>query len=120
MPIPGKQQKHFCTKGDAAGQPYKFRKFDANDNIRRMATDLQDAELLAKISGGDLTEIEAKYHLHLLLKKKNNTRQNQGCSDGGEQNINEARAFVELITHVEKFLRKWDFLLQALFTASNV
>jgi len=35
-----------------------------------MATDLQDAELLAKISGGDLTEIEAKYHLHLLLKKK--------------------------------------------------
>ena len=31
-------------------------------NLRQMATELQDAELLARISGGDLIAIEAKYH----------------------------------------------------------
>ena len=103
----------FCTKDDAAGQLHEFRTFDADDNIRRMATDLQDTELLAKISGGDLTAIEAKYHLPCLTTLRNKhrsyLRQNQSCSDDREQDTNEARAFVELITHVENCLENGIF-----------
>ena len=39
--------------------------FDA-DNVTRMATDLEDTALLTKIDGGDLTALEAKYHLSCL------------------------------------------------------
>ena len=39
--------------------------FDA-DNVTRMATDLEDTALLTRIDGGDLTALEAKYHLSCL------------------------------------------------------
>jgi len=80
------------------GQLHEFRTFDADDNLRRMATDLRDTELLAKISGGDFTAIEANYHLACLTSLRNKHcsyyRQNQCCSDDGEQNANEARALL--------------------------
>lgn len=56
----------FCCKED--GHLHEFRTLDADANIRRMATDLQDTALLAKISGGDLIAIEAKYHLTCLTE----------------------------------------------------
>ena len=42
---------------------HEFRTFDADENVKRMATDLQDTLLLTRIAGGDLTVLEAKYHL---------------------------------------------------------
>jgi len=39
--------------------------------LKRMATDLQDTILLTRISGGDLTAIEAKYHLSCLTALRN-------------------------------------------------
>jgi len=43
-----------------------FSTIEADRNLRRIVTDLQDFELLAKISGGDLIAIEAKYHMKCL------------------------------------------------------
>lgn len=51
----------FCDKDD--GQLHEFRTFDADKNVRRMAADLQDTLLLARIEGGDLTALDAKYYL---------------------------------------------------------
>ena len=70
-PIPGKQQMHFLHKRCCHGSTTLVQIIDADDNVRRMATDLQDTELLAKISGGDLTAIEAKYHLACLTSLRN-------------------------------------------------
>ena len=36
-----------------------------------MATDLQDTALLAKIEGGDLIALDAKYHLACLTQLRN-------------------------------------------------
>ena len=95
----------FCGKED--GHLHEFRTLDADANIRRMATDLQDTALLAKISGGDLIAIEAKYHLTLLTELRNRhrskkTRQFQESSESqNEEQKNETRAFIELTSSIE-------------------
>ena len=78
----------------------------AGNNIRVMATDLQENELLTRIEGGDLIALDAKYHLACLTALRNRhrslMRQRQDCSDNQkEEKKFEARAFVELIAHVE-------------------
>lgn len=50
---------------EETGTLHEFRTLDADTNIRKMATELQDAALLAKLEGGDLIALEAKYHLVL-------------------------------------------------------
>ena len=51
----------FC--GDESGLLHEFRTLEADSRVRSMATDLQDTALLAKIEGGDLIALDAKYHL---------------------------------------------------------
>ena len=46
-------------------------------DLRQMATDLQDTKLLARISGGDLVAIEAKYHFNCLSAYKSKYRSTQ-------------------------------------------
>ena len=73
----------FCTKND--GHLHEFRTSDADDDVRGMATDLQDTALLTRISGGNLTAVEAKYHRSCLTTLRNRhcsfLRQNQSCSE---------------------------------------
>ena len=54
----------FCD--EKVGVLHSFSTIEADRNLRRIVTDLQDFELLAKISGGDLIAIEAKYHMKCL------------------------------------------------------
>lgn len=93
----------FCGKQD--GHLHEFRTLDADDNVRRMARDLQDTTLLTRIEGGDLTALEAKYHLACLAGLRNRhryfLRQRQGSQGNPEEDETEVRAFVELINHVE-------------------
>ena len=74
--------------------------FDADKNIKRMATDLKDTILLARISGDDLTAIVAKYYLScpMALRNKHHSflRGSDSSIDDGEQSKNEARAFMVL------------------------
>lgn len=43
-------------------------------DLRRMATELQDSSLIARISEGDLIAIEAKYHVNCLASFRNKYR----------------------------------------------
>ena len=94
------------------GHLHEFRTFDA-DNVRRMATDLEDTALLTRIDGGDLTALEAKYHLSCLTTLRNRhhsfLRQSESFSNDGEEGRIEARAFVELVTHVENSIENGTF-----------
>ena len=88
-----------------------------------MASVLQDTALLTRIDGGDLTAIEAKYHLSCLTGLRNRhrsfLRQIQGSnSDGNEGKIG-TRACVEFITFVEN-CREWDFLFQIFRVVPNL
>jgi len=78
-----------------------------------MAKDLQDTILLARISGGDLTAIDTKYHLSCLTSLRNRhrsfLRESQSNIDDGEQSKNEVRASMELVTHIENFIENGIF-----------
>ena len=50
----------FC--GDTTGDMHKAETLPFDFNIRKMATDLRDAELLTKVSGGDVIAIDSVYH----------------------------------------------------------
>jgi len=62
----------FCEKG--VGELHNISTLDMDSNIRKMAKDLEDYELLSRISGGDLIAIEAKYHLRCLTNLRNKHR----------------------------------------------
>ena len=59
----------FCQQQD--GCLHEFRTLEADETIRLMATELQDTELMARIEGGDLVALEAKYHLQCLTALRN-------------------------------------------------
>ena len=52
--------------GKDNGLLHEFRTLNAYENVRIMATDLQDTLLLTRIAGGNPTALEAKYHLACL------------------------------------------------------
>jgi len=91
---------------------HSFSTIEADRNLRRIVTDLQDFELLAKISGGYLIAIEAKYHMKCLNNLRNKHRSFQRKMKSAEllkaeeeeeeeERFNEARAFVELFEYIE-------------------
>ncbi len=81
-----------------------------------MARDLQDASLLAKIEGGDLNALEAKYHLSCLVKLRNRHRSYlRGIPNASSKSHEmEARAFVELLTYIENSVEDGEFFLSFL------
>ena len=80
---------------------------NAEANLRRMATDLDDTDILTKISGGDLVAIEAKYPFTCLSTYRNRYR---AFARAQEKNLSsdlqraKARAMVELLSYVEALI----------------
>ena len=79
-----------------------------------MAKDFQDTALLTRIEGGDVTALEARYNLSCLTGLRNMHRSllRQSQSQGLDQNLAdkvEARAFVELATHIENSVKSGTF-----------
>jgi hypothetical protein len=66
-----KQVCIFCTEGNEVEQLHNFSTFDADIGVRAMVTELQDSELLSRISAGDLIAIEAKYHRKCFVSLRN-------------------------------------------------
>ena len=94
----------FCDS--ELGQLHNCSTMELDQELRQMATELQDTSLLSRISGGDLIAIEAKYHIHCLVAYKNRYRSAQrACasesSNTTEENVLRARAFAELISYIE-------------------
>ena len=67
----------FCGEGNKLGVLHGFSTIEADSNLCRIFTDLQDLKLLAKISGGDLIAIEGKYHMKCLTNLRNKHRSHQ-------------------------------------------
>ena len=58
--IPDEEACIFCSK--PSGKLHQCATMGLDNNLQKMATDMEDTRLLARISGGDLVAIEAKYH----------------------------------------------------------
>ena len=87
-----------------------------DSDLRQMATELQDTMLLARISGGDLVAIEAKYHYNCLSAYKSRYRSvQQAKSDSNfsdEVNIIRAQVFVELLSYIESSMETGTFIFK--------
>jgi len=53
----------FCQKGESL---HEFKAFEVDQSIRKIAAELQDTELMARMEGGDFVALEAKYYLGCL------------------------------------------------------
>lgn len=73
--------------------------------LRTMATEMEDTDLLAKLAGGDVIAIEAKYHSSCMTKYKNVYRshiRNRNRNADSSHERAKGRAFVELVDHIEE------------------
>lgn len=96
----------FCgEEGKESDVLHEVSTFDADKNIRTMITELNDAQLLKRIVGGDLMAMESKYHLTCLTKLRNRyrsqTRKTNQTPELTDQRMNESRVFVELTSYIE-------------------
>lgn len=94
----------FCQKRDNSDNLHRFSADNSDKNIRIMATELEDFDLLARMSGSDLMAIDAEYHLECLTEIRNKYRKQQRtersksiCDD---DNLNEA-SIEELMKHIQ-------------------
>ena len=66
---------------------------------------LEDTELLAKLSVGDMVSLEAKYHTKCLVGLYNRARRakaKSGLKSTGEEDIMSRIAFAELVMYIEE------------------
>ena len=98
----------FCEKGKE-GEVHNFRTFDADENVRTIATELKDTRLLSTLAGGDLITIEAKYHLKCLAGLRNRyrsfKRKSRKILSNTETKMIESIVFVELANYVKNQLK---------------
>ncbi len=105
----------FCSV--ASGKLHNCTTLTLDHDLRQMATDLQDTRLLARISGGDLVAIEAKYHFNCLsaYKSKHRSVQRAEADNSNHSNdikIIEAQAFAELLSHMETNVETGNFIFR--------
>jgi len=79
---------------------------EVDRDIRKMAIEMQDTKLTAKLTAGDMVATEAKYHSKCILAfKQKHTTYVSSCSEmeaiSNSDNVLEARAFAELISFME-------------------
>ena len=74
---------------------HQCQTFRLNDKIHRIARDLADFELLAKLSEGDMIATDAKYDLKCLTNLYNRHRsfQNKSTHDNDNQKFIEGKVF---------------------------
>ena len=86
--------KAVCLLCGENGDPHEVMTLEVNKKVRKMATDLQDSDLLKHIAGGDMIASEAKYHTNCMTNLTSRHRAFLRQSQDEEDNKNEARAFV--------------------------
>ena len=74
-----------------------------------MITELNDAQLLARIVGGDMIAMEVKYHLKCMVNLRNHYRSLVRKSDNDAwvhttERVIESHVFVELTTYIEQIV----------------
>ena len=62
----------FCQKEE--GKLHEVRTLGADATIRQMARELKEQDLMARIEGGDLVALEAKYHPECYTSFRNRHR----------------------------------------------
>ena len=95
----------FCGEYSTRNNPlHNVSTFGLDARARKCAAALQDEKLLAKLSGGDLVALEAKYHAPCLasLYKKAERVKEEGEEDRTSPRRPEGIALAELVSFIEE------------------
>ena len=91
----------FCDKSDGNMSTASTIQLDAR--VREMATRLQDQKLLAKLTLGDMTALDAQYHNQCLTALTNRDRDAiHAKANSTEQQAIEGIALAELVSYVQE------------------
>ena len=83
--------------------------------LREMAITLEDREMLARISGGVLVAIEAKYHRKCQVNYRNAFRRAQRARDrqySSCEMLLQALIFAEIVSHIENHVTNGAFIFK--------
>lgn len=108
----------FCTE-DSDETLHDFTSLAVDKKIREMAKELEDFELLSRISGGDLVAIEVQYHIGCLTKFRKSysllkRKEDKMDEDSLNEMVNESRGFVEVAAYIEKSVDEGKLLFKLL------
>ena len=94
----------FCGDDDTVDTLHESATFRLNQKVTKCSTNLQDQQLLAKLSAGDLVAQDAKYHLGCLVSLYNRAAAEQARK--GKQNttdnLSRSVTLAELLTYVDE------------------
>jgi hypothetical protein len=79
----------------------KASTFGVDIKVRQCATKLQDKQLLAKLSAGDLIAQDAQYHVLCLVSLYNRARETKAFDNFDVDTVNQGIAFAELVSYIE-------------------
>ncbi len=103
----------FCQQEN--GHLHEFQTLEIDKTVRQMALELQETDVMARMEGGDLIALEAKYHLQCLTELRNRYRsQIRQHGQKAEEYYSEekkikARALVELYTYIKNSVEDGKF-----------
>ena len=93
----------FCDKPESSGGSLcKVSTFGFDSKVRQCVLKLQDRQLLAKLSAGDLIAQDAQYHLQCLVALYNRAREVKTSKEPDVQAANHGIAFAELVSYIEE------------------
>ena len=92
----------FCEY--TTGNLTKVETMSLDSRVRQIAEELRDTKLLAKMSGGDMVAVDARYHLRCLAAFCGREKSRKRRSNEAPHHINaEALAFAEVESCIKKY-----------------
>ena len=76
--------------------------FGIDSKVRQCALKLQDKQLLAKLSTGDLIAQDSQYHLQCLVALCNRAREAKTSKKSDIHAVNHGIAFAKLVSYIEE------------------
>lgn len=95
-------RKCFFCDSDSTDQPmHSVTTFEVDRRVRKIATDTDDAAILAKLSAGDMIAIEAVYHTKCLSTFYNRSRA-QETSQSNADGVLHGIALAEILAYINE------------------
>ena len=91
----------FCNEPAGSAVLHNASTYSIDVNVRRIALELEDTALLAKLAAGDMIAIEAKYHHDCLRSLYNRARKAAPKGNDEDDSCLHGIAFSELVAFLE-------------------
>jgi len=100
-----KEHCFFCDEADTSSNLHKAETFQVDKKVRDCAVLLNDGQLIAKLSAGDMVALEAKYHTKCLVSLYNQARdqmRSATLNDSINSSSLDELAFAQLVAYIDE------------------